>query len=140
MSQKVVLSSISSDSHIWNLIYLQLLLESMEFDVVNLGASVATEDILKMCHRHLPSHLVISTVNGHGYLKGIEIIREIKKMNLLKNMSVVIGGKLGVNGVISDTQIQQLYNEGFDGVFVKDTAIDEFKRFMVSGSCVMKAI
>lgn len=140
MHQKVILSSISSDSHVWNLIYLQLLLEELNFDVINLGPSVATQDLVKACHRHKPTHLIISSVNGHGYIKGLEIIRAVRQMNLLKNMNVVIGGKLGVNGVISNEQIQHLYKEGFDGVFVNNTAIEEFRYYMHQGQRVMRVV
>jgi methylaspartate mutase sigma subunit len=140
MRQKVILSSISSDSHVWNLIYLQLVLESLNFDVINMGPSVCVADLAIACHRYQPSYLVISSVNGHGYLKGIEIIRTVRTMNLLKNMKVVIGGKLGVNGIITKDQIDHLYHEGYDGVFVNDSAIDDFKDYMLRCRCVMKAV
>lgn len=140
LRQKVILSSISSDSHIWNLIYLQLVLESLNFDVINMGPSVNVADLTIACHRHQPSYLVVSSVNGHGYLKGIEIIRTVKTMNLLKNMKVVIGGKLGVNGIITQTQINHLYDEGYDEVFVKDSAIEDFKNYMLQSRRVMKAV
>lgn len=140
MHQKVILSSISSDSHVWNLIYLQLLLEELNFEVINLGPSVATQDLVKACHRHKPEHLVISSVNGHGYIKGIEIIRAVRQMNLLKNMKVVIGGKLSVNGMISNEQIRNLHEEGFDGVFVKSTAIEEFRYYMQGKNRLMRVV
>ncbi|MGQ4416103.1 methylaspartate mutase, partial [Streptomyces sp. SAS_269] len=33
----VVVSSLASDAHTWNLVFLQLLIEESGFDVVNLG-------------------------------------------------------------------------------------------------------
>ncbi|WP_278255873.1 hypothetical protein [Nocardioides convexus] len=55
----VVLSSVSSDSHTWNLVYLQLLLEENGCAVVNLGATTPDDLVADALREHRPDALVI---------------------------------------------------------------------------------
>ena len=97
-SLTVVLSSLSSDAHTWNLVFLQLLLEEMGHRVVNLGACVPDEFLVAECLRHRPDALVISTVNGHGHIDGLRAIGRLRAEESLADMPVIIGGKLTVDG------------------------------------------
>lgn len=132
MKKKILISGISSDSHTWNLVYIQLLCEEQGHEVINIGNCVPVDFLIQQTHRHQPELLVISTVNGHGHIEGVEIIQEIKKYDLLKQMKVVIGGKLGTAGDGNQRHVQKLLDNGFDRVFCSDHAVDEFMVYLDS--------
>jgi methylaspartate mutase sigma subunit len=109
----VVVSSVSSDSHTWNLVFLQLLIEELGFEVVNLGACVPDELLVSECLSIRPGMVVIS--------------RELARIPM------VIGGKLGTSGGQTTQQVEDLLAAGFDAVF--DDRADgpaSFRRFIAS--------
>ncbi|MFC0002967.1 cobalamin B12-binding domain-containing protein [Micromonospora siamensis] len=125
-----ILSSTSSDSHMWNLTYMQLLLEEHGYRVTNLGACVPTEVLAERCADDSPTLIVISTVNGHGHLDGAHAVRRLRQIPSLAATPTVIGGKLGIHSVDQD-EVRHLRDAGFDAVF-GDTAadLDEFSVFL----------
>ncbi|MFJ9151174.1 cobalamin B12-binding domain-containing protein [Streptomyces sp. NPDC102270] len=120
------MTSVSSDSHMWNLVFLQLLLEENGGQVVNLGACTPDELVMSECLRIRPDALVISTVNGHGHIDGLRLIRKIRGHSGLASMKVVIGGKLGVHGSGHAGSRAELVANGFDAVFEADADLDRF--------------
>jgi methylaspartate mutase sigma subunit len=129
----VIVSSMASDSHTWNLVYLQLLVEELGFDVVNLGACTPDELIVSECRGRRPAMLVLSSVNGHGYRDGLRVIRALREHPELAELPVVIGGKLGISGGESEAHIHQLVDAGFDAVFDEhQDAPDSFRRFIAA--------
>ncbi|MET8975197.1 methylmalonyl-CoA mutase [Streptomyces sp. NPDC004539] len=120
------MTSVSSDSHMWNLVFLQLLIEEHGGQVVNLGACTPDELVLSECARVRPDALVISTVNGHGHIDGLRLIRKIRRDPRLARMKVVIGGKLGVHGSRHARFGAELVTNGFDAVFEADAGFDRF--------------
>ncbi|MGW4381395.1 cobalamin B12-binding domain-containing protein [Kitasatospora sp. NPDC004531] len=113
---RVLLSTVSSDAHTWNLVFLQLLLEEHGFQVVNLGPCVPDELLLDSVREHRPDLVVISTVNGHGKLDGGRVIRLLRAQPDLADVPVVIGGKLGIAGA-DDAGSRELVEAGFTAVF-----------------------
>lgn len=113
----VLLSSVSSDSHTWNLVFLQLLLEETGHDVVNVGACVPDELLLAECLEHRPDAVVVSTVNGHGHVDGRRLIGRLRADERLRGLPVVIGGKLGVSGGQDTRVADELVAAGFDAAF-----------------------
>ncbi|WP_405879930.1 cobalamin-dependent protein [Streptomyces sp. NBC_01136] len=128
--RKFVVSSVSSDAHMWNLVFLQLLLEEHGGEVRNLGACVPDELIMEECRTERPDVLVISTVNGHGHLDGLRLIRKIRQAPDLADMRVVIGGKLGVRGAENIGFVQELVSGGFDAVFESEGGLQDFQEFL----------
>jgi methylaspartate mutase sigma subunit len=116
-NRTVIVSSVASDSHTWNLVYLQLLISEMGFNVVNLGACVPDELLVSECRSRQPAMVVISSVNGHGYQEGRRVIRALREQPELQDVPMVIGGKLGVSGGESVEHIDDLLRDGFDAVF-----------------------
>ncbi|MGW1049600.1 cobalamin B12-binding domain-containing protein [Streptomyces sp. NPDC002521] len=116
LRQTVVVTSMASDSHTWNLVYLQLLLEELGYDVVNLGPCVPDDLLVSRCAGIDPSFVVISSVNGHGHQDGLRVIRKLRAHPALITTPVVIGGKLGVDGR-SAARAHALRAAGFDEVF-----------------------
>jgi methylmalonyl-CoA mutase cobalamin-binding subunit len=115
--RRCVLSSVSSDSHTWNLVFLQLLLEEHGYQVKNLGACVPDDLLLEVCLAEVPDAVVISTVNGHGRLDGIRLARRLRAEPTLAGVPMMIGGKLGLQGTACAAAQAELIAAGFDAVF-----------------------
>jgi methylaspartate mutase sigma subunit len=129
-SLDVIVTSLSSDAHTWNLVFIQLLLEDLGHRVVNLGPCTPDELIVDACRRHRPDLLVVSTVNGHGYLDATSLIGALRDVEELARMPAVIGGKLDVGGVDQVQREQELLAAGFDAVFEEDVALASFHSFV----------
>ncbi|MEV4432379.1 cobalamin-dependent protein [Streptomyces sp. NPDC049585] len=127
---RVLVSSVSSDSHTWNLVYLQLLLEEMGHEVHNTGACVPDDLLLGECRRLRPDLVVISSVNGHGFLDGRRLIGRLRREADLAALPVVIGGKLGTEGAGAGRYGPELLAAGFTAVFEGDDAIEDFRAYL----------
>lgn len=127
----VIVSSVTSDAHTWNLVYLQLLIEELGFDVVNLGPCVPDELLESECLSLRPALVVISSVNGHGYQDGRRMVERLRSHPELRDVPMVIGGKLGIAGGESDRHIEDLLYAGFDAVFDdREDSPALFRRFV----------
>lgn len=127
---KCILSTIESDSHMWNLVYMELLLNEYGFDVHNLGCCVAEDETVKAVMEHCPDLVVISTLNGHGYVQGKSLIENYRQELGEKAPTIVIGGNLSTN-IDSYAQLsEKLLQAGFDGVFTGPDAVESFDRFL----------
>lgn len=126
---RCLLTTVQSDSHMWNLMYMQLWLEEHGFDTLNLGCCVSTEETILSIEQFRPELVVISSLNGHGYSQGKGLIGAIKQY-FDQSPIVVIGGKLSTH--ISDNELitTELTSDGYDGVFVGANAIEEFECFV----------
>jgi len=113
----VIVSSTTSDAHIWNLVFLQLLLEEIGFHVVNLGACVPDELLISSCRAQRPDLVVLSSVNGHGYQDGASTARRLRAEPGLIGLPMVIGGKLGISDTEREQHMDGLLAAGFDAVF-----------------------
>nr|WTB28330.1 cobalamin-dependent protein [Streptomyces sp. NBC_00830]WTB35752.1 cobalamin-dependent protein [Streptomyces sp. NBC_00830] len=129
MRGTVVVSSLSSDAHTWNLIFLQLLVEECGFDVVNLGPCVPDDLLVEECRTIRPALVVLSSVNGHGYRDGVRVVPRLRAA--LTDTPIVVGGKLGVAGEIREAQISALLQAGFDDVFADDSLSVSLFRQMI---------
>ncbi|WP_410595590.1 cobalamin B12-binding domain-containing protein [Amycolatopsis sp. lyj-23] len=127
---EVVLSTVSSDSHTWNLIFLELLLTETGYRVHNLGACVPDNLLLGACRTLRPDLLVLSSVNGHGGMDGQRAIRRLRGTPGLDTLPAVIGGKLGTDGEAGvDARRARLIAAGFDAVFEGQDAVANFRTF-----------
>ncbi|QKV96581.1 cobalamin B12-binding domain-containing protein [Streptomyces sp. NA02950] len=106
-----------SDSHTWNLVFLQLLLEEHGHTVVNLGPCVPEELLISEALARRPALIVISSVNGHGYQDGMRTITRLREHPGLGGLPVVIGGKLGISGTLSAAERTRLRGAGYTAVF-----------------------
>lgn len=127
----VVVTTVASDSHTWNLVFLQLLIEELGYEVINLGPCAPDHVLVDACRETAPDLVVISSVNGHGHQDGLRVIAALRACAELASTPVVIGGKLGVDGQQSDAAIGALMSAGFDAVFDDaSTTTREFVRFV----------
>jgi len=114
---KILIAGGASDSHGWNLVFLDLLLGESGHRVVNLGPCVSAALLLRECRAHTPDLVVVSSVNGHGYRDGLSVIGGLRAEPALAGVPVVIGGKLGVEGVRDEAATRRLLTAGFAAVF-----------------------
>jgi len=123
----VVVTSVSSDAHTWNLVYLQLLLEELGCQVTNLGGCTLDETVVAECAARNPDLIVVSSLNGHGGKDGIRLIGAIRSCGALAATPVVIGGKLDVTGGDGGRTTARLLAAGFDAVFGETGWQTEFR-------------
>lgn len=128
--RKVIVTTVSSDSHTWNLVFLQLLLEEIGHEVINLGSCVPDDTLVASCIAHNPDLIVVSSVNGHGYSDGKRVIEKIRKTHMLRHTPAVIGGKLGVSGELDQGMTEALIRAGFDAVFQSSSSLNALRSFV----------
>ncbi|WP_207386358.1 cobalamin B12-binding domain-containing protein [Protofrankia symbiont of Coriaria ruscifolia] len=114
--RRVLLTTVSSDSHTWNLVFLQLLLEEAGHQVLNLGPCAPDDLILASIRTYRPDVLVVSTVNGHGRMDGARLVRRIRADPSIRYVPAVIGGRLGIHGGAEAGTVTELLGAGFDAV------------------------
>jgi methylaspartate mutase sigma subunit len=123
----------ASDSHTWNLVFLQLLIEELGLHVVNLGPCVPDDLLVARCRALRPAMVVLSSVNGHGQQDAMRVIARLRGCPELADTPVVLGGKLGINGGQRSEQVRALLEAGFDAVY--DDRADgpaSFRRFVAA--------
>jgi methylaspartate mutase sigma subunit len=113
----VLVSSMASDAHTWNLVFLQLVIEELGHRVVNLGPCVPDDVLVDACETLAPRMVVLSSVNGHGYQEGLRVIGKLRAAQAGARTPMVIGGKLDVSGSTDARHIEALMAAGFDAVF-----------------------
>jgi len=128
MKPLVVLTTIPSDSHNWNLIFMELLLEEIGFEVKNLGACVPYDLLLKSCYKYSPDIIVVSTVNGHGFIEGKLLVEYLQDYLIQSEVPIYIGGKLSTDKTKSLTYALELERAGFTKAYAKDEDLIKFKQ------------
>lgn len=128
----VVVTSVASDSHTWNLVYLQLLVEELGHHVVNLGPCVPDE-LIEEAGRDADL-IVVSSVSGHGFQDGMRLIRRLRAAPGVCATPAVIGGKLSTSGLDDGSRSRALRCAGFDAVFENADATSEFCAFLTKMS------
>jgi methylaspartate mutase sigma subunit len=126
----VVVTSMASDSHTWNLVYLQLLIEELGYDVANLGPCVPDDILVSECQALSPEMVVISSVNGHGYQDGLRVIGRLRSCEQLTTTPVVIGGMLGISAEDNVRYFDELLSAGFNHVFEGSASTAGFRTFV----------
>lgn len=136
MAPRTVVTSVSSDAHTWNLVYLQLVLEELGHRVTNLGACVPDAELVDRAAAVRPDLVVVSSVNGHGARDGLRVIRAVRAHPALAATPVVIGGKLDTTGgdpTDGDPAIaERLRVAGFDAVFAEGTPFSAFHDYLAA--------
>lgn len=113
----VIVAGGISDSHTWNLVYLQLLIEEHGHRVVNLGPCVPEDLLIREAVARDPALVVVSSVNGHGYHDGMRTVTRLREDPALTEVPAVIGGKLGIAGPCGEEETAALRAAGYDAVF-----------------------
>ena len=130
--RRAVLTTIPSDSHSWNLIFIELLLREHGYDVTNLGVCVPVASTLAACQRLRPDLLIVSTVNGHGYLESAEIARTIRGAGDLGDIPLILGGLLHPDSARAGAQVEALRAAGFDHVLPGEAGVATLRALLVA--------
>jgi methylaspartate mutase sigma subunit len=126
----VVVTTVASDSHTWNLVYVQLLVEELGHRVTNLGACVPDDLLVAECLRRRPDLVVVSSLNGHGFTDGLRLIGRLRAEPELAAVPAVIGGKLGIAGPAAHDRGDLLRAAGFDLVLDDGAGTASFRSFV----------
>ena len=125
-----LLTTIESDAHTWNLIYMESLLEEHGIRTVNLGPCVSAEMTVDAIAAHRPDAVIVSSVNGHGLQQARDLFRSAERRLGESLPPMLIGGKLSTSDVKGPAIRQELLATGYRGVFVGDRAIQEFRQWL----------
>lgn len=127
-----VVTTITSDAHTWNLVYLQLVLEECGWQVINLGPCTPVGLVVESLAESDVDLLLVSTVNGHGLLEAPSLLDAVLQVPERVRPPVVLGGKLGTHGEVNDEEVRRLRDRGFAEVFVGETAVEAFRSYLSS--------
>lgn len=127
-----LLSTVESDSHTWNLTYLQLFLEERDIEVINLGPCVSHQETIDAIEARQPDAVVISSVNGHGLRQGKALVAHARASLGSLAPAFVIGGKLTTDASEHEEVRKQLLSAGYDEVFVGNDSIEDFRLWLGS--------
>ncbi len=132
--KKALLSTISSDSHSWNLVFMQYLLTEKGYQVRNLGPCTPASMVLEAVASEHYDLIVVSTVNGHGYLEAPSLAQAIRSTESYSH-KLIIGGKISTDNSAKSVQMKtaNLLFSGFDAVFDDSDSniFDQFETFLL---------
>lgn len=132
MKVSTLLTTIPSDSHGWNLVFMQMFMEELGIEVENLGTCVPFDEVVGRCREGSVGLVVVSTVNGHGHLEGCELAHRLAELPGRGRIKLVIGGKLGVDVSQDAWYAEELRQAGYDAVFHGPAALDSFKEYLAA--------
>jgi methylaspartate mutase sigma subunit len=115
----------------WNLVFLQLLIEELGHRVLNLGACVPEALLVEECRDARPGLIVVSSVNGHGVNDGVRLAPLVRECPELARTPLVIGGKLGVDGAGNGSGRAALERAGFDRVY-DESDVPAFRDYLAA--------
>lgn len=130
-SFRCVLSTVESDAHMWNLVYLQKVIEEHGGRVQNLGACTPVEVVLGAILDSGADLLVVSSVNGHGLHGARVLLQALQQAGI--DVPCVIGGKLTTAESNNDAVRAELLELGYADVFTGDDAISRFRDLLRLG-------
>ena len=94
------------------------------------AALAALAGALLAFRRIRPDLIVISSVNGHGFHDGEQLIGRLRDCPTLSTTKAVIGGKLGIAATNRAERVRHLVDAGFDAVFDDAVPLTEFRAFV----------
>lgn len=128
--RRALLTTIPSDAHSWNLIFMTAFLREQGYQVVNLGVCVPVATTLAAGRREAPALVVVSTVNGHGYIEGIELAAAMRRDPLLAGTRLVLGGLIHSDPQLAEQHTARLRSAGFDQVYHGDAGLAAFRTLL----------
>jgi methylaspartate mutase sigma subunit len=134
-----VVATTPDDSHMWNLVGVQLKLEERGFAVINLGPCTPLEEIAEMLRTHRPELLVISSINGHGEFSVGRILETLERYQLNRAAKIVVGGLLTTSAGLAAKTEQRLLDQGIHAVLVGPDAWQRFDHLFLDRGRTRKA-
>ncbi|EPJ43313.1 MAG: hypothetical protein OFPII_42450 [Osedax symbiont Rs1] len=113
---------------------MQYLLTEKGYQVKNLGPCTPAAMVLKAIASEHYDLIVVSTVNGHGYLEAPSLAQAIRSVESYSH-KLIIGGKISTDNSAKSVQIKtaNLLFSGFDAVFDDSDSdiFDQFEKFLL---------
>jgi methylaspartate mutase sigma subunit len=125
---EIVICTIPSDAHSWNLIYLSLLLRELGYLADVIGPCTSLDQLRCVITERCPVLVVLSTVNGHGLIQAPVVLEHVRRQ--APHVPVVAGGKLSIGDVPDDEIRRRLLDQGFDEVFTGPDAVSSFRVYL----------
>ena len=126
----IILTGTPSDSHTWNLIFMELFLKENQCQVRNLGACIPVQELLQAIKASSPDLVVISSVNGHLFQDAIKVISFLANSLSHSLPLMVAGGRLGISRQESHFGQEKLIKLGYEGIFVGAGSLLRFQSFL----------
>ena len=125
-----VVATTPDDSHVWNLVGVQLELEERGFEVLNLGACTPADLVAEVVRDRRPVLLVISSINGHGAISLGEVVHTLEEYQVKRSTTIVAGGLLTTDPATAGAAERELLDLGLAGVFTGADAWPRFDSFL----------
>lgn len=125
---RCLLATVESDSHTWNLIYLQKVLEEHGAVVRNLGCCTPVDELVTGVEHWHPDIVVVSTINGHGHHGVRVLLQRLRSVGL--DVPVVVGGRLSTDTADDERIRRDLLQRGCADVFLGHGAVERFLSFL----------
>jgi methylaspartate mutase sigma subunit len=125
---RCLLTTVYSDSHTWNLVYLQRVMEELGVSVRNLGCCTPVDLVIREIADFAPDLVVLSSVNGHGRSGALQLLSAVRDRGF--TVPFVAGGKLTTSESTGERARLELLAAGYREVFVGDSSITEFRALL----------
>jgi methylaspartate mutase sigma subunit len=126
----IILTGTPSDSHMWNLIFMELFLQESGCRVLNLGPCVPLEQVYTALEQSSFDLVVVSSVNGHLFQDAINMIAPFSHTSFSHLPPFVVGGKIGISEKSAMFQKKKLMKLGYDDVFIEADSLVRFKKYL----------
>lgn len=126
MKNKVMLCSLPSDAHTWNLVVVEQRLREMGLDVHNMGSCVPIDELASAAKGLKPKLIVVSSINGHGEVEAMKLIDTLARAGVTRDAQVVIGGKLATSVQRAQELMPRLVYAGYADVYMGNDSLEKF--------------
>lgn len=126
----VVLTGTPSDSHTWNLVFIELFLQENGCKVLNLGACVPICTVSQALEESPVDLVVISSINGHLFQDALGMITALQTRSLSYLPPLVVGGKIGISMKEATFQKRKLIKVGYQDVFIERDSLPRFGKYL----------
>jgi methylaspartate mutase sigma subunit len=124
----------------WNLIYMQLLLEEHAYEVTNLGCCTPPSVLADAVQREESGLIVISTINGHGAAQAKSTLEQLQLRFGSQIPAIVIGGRLTTSTLRDAAAAEELEKAGYDCAFVGALALNRFSAYLSIGAQAQRTV
>ncbi len=123
----ILLATLPSDAHSWNLLFVHMLLAEHGLALDNLGVCTPLPVLLRACVQRHPRVVLISATNGHHAVEGMLLAQHIHETLGSSRPALALAGDLTSPG--RGHGFQDLLAAGFDAVFCGSHAVPKLLDF-----------
>jgi methylaspartate mutase sigma subunit len=135
---RVLLTGTASDAHTWNLSVAGEVIVEEGHQLQLLGAPAPPETVIEAAHRYRPDLIVVGTINGHGAMDALKLIRLLRARGL--RVPVVIGGRLTTLLEDDTDAAEGLRAAGYEAVFTGPRALEAFCKYLAMVTLRLQAV